>query len=307
MRGTILRFFVQEADRYDGELTDVFDLQDEITRKVVAAIEPKLLEAEATRAHSRSPQDIGGWDLVMQANSVFWRMTRADVESAIGILRSAVTRYPDYAPAQSMLAFALLFRAIPIGTYRSQDAKEALALASRATEIDENDPWAHLALGWAALQMRKTDLAMEEYQRALDINPNFAAAHGHLGSALALDGQSDSAIEHLLQAIKMSPHDPQMFFFNTNLAIAHYLAGRCQESIAFGRKAVQQRAGFSGGHRIYVASLAEAGQIEEARTALQQLKALQPDISLSWIEENVPYRREPMVKLLTGLSKAGLQ
>ena len=295
------------ADRYDGELTDVFELQDDITKKVVSAIEPKLLEAEAVRAQSRSPQDIGGWDMVMQANSVFWRMTRADVEAAIGMLRNAVMRYPDYAPAQSMLAFTLLFRAIPVGTYGSRDAKEALELASRATEIDANDPWAHLALGWAALQMRNTELAVEEYQRALDINPNFAAAHGHLGSALALDGQSDSAIGHLQEAIKMSPHDPQMFFFNTNLAIAHFLAGRYEDAIAFGRKAVQQRAGFTGGHRIYVAALAEAGRSEEAARALAELKMLQPDISLAWIEENIPYKRVPMARLVVALRKAGLE
>ncbi len=295
------------ADRYDGELTDIFDLQDEITRKVVAAIEPKLLEAEAMRSHSRSPQDIGGWDLVMRANSIFWRMTRADVESAIAILRTAVDRHPDYAPAQSMLAFALQFGAIPIGTFRSQDAKEALELASRATEIDENDPWAHLALGWAALQQRQTDLAVEQYQRAIAINPNFAAAYGHLGAALALDGQCGKAIEHLEQAVRMSPHDPQMFFFDANLAIAHYLSGRYQDGVAFGRKAVQQRAGFSGGHRIYAASLAQAGQVEEARAVLDQLKKLQPDISIAWIEENSPYRREPMAKIVAGLKKAGLQ
>jgi TolB-like protein/class 3 adenylate cyclase/Tfp pilus assembly protein PilF len=295
------------ADRYDGELTDVFELQDEITRKVVAAIEPKLLEAEAMRSQTRSPEDLGAWDLVMQANSVFWRMTKADVDSAIAMLRTATERYPDYAPAQSMLAFALLFRAIPFGAFRSHDVQDALSLASRAAEIDDSDPWAHLALGWAALLMRRTDTAVEEYQRALDINPNFAAAHGHLGLALALDGQCDKAVEHLEQAVRMSPHDPQMFLFNVSLAIAHYLADRYQEAITFGRKAVQQRAGFSGGHRIYVAGLAQAGHVEEARAALDQLKRLEPELSVAWMEENIPYKPQTMAKLIAGLRKAGLE
>jgi TolB-like protein/class 3 adenylate cyclase/Flp pilus assembly protein TadD len=295
------------ADRYDGELTDVFELQDEITRKVVAAIEPKLLEAEAARSHARSPEDLGAWDLVMQANSVFWRMTRADVDATIAILRKAVQRYPDYAPAQSMLAFALLFRAIATGAFRGQDLPDALALASRAAELDDSDPWAHLALGWAALLRRRTEIAVEQYQRALDINPNFAAAHGHLGMAYALDDQSDKAVVHMEQAIRMSPHDPQTFLFNTNLAIAHYLSGRYAEAVVVGRKAVQQRPAFTPGLRIYSASLAQAGQIDEARAALDQLKSLQPETSIAWIEENLPYKPQAMAKLVAGLRKAGLE
>jgi TolB-like protein/class 3 adenylate cyclase/tetratricopeptide (TPR) repeat protein len=295
------------ADRYDGELTDVFELQDEITRKVVAAIEPKLLEAEAARSQARSSEDLGAWDLVMQASSVFWRITKADVDSAIDLLRTATQRYPDYAPAQSMLAFALLFRAIPVGAFRSRDVQEALPLAARAAEIDDNDPWAHLVLGWGALLMRRTETAIEEYQRAININPNFAAAHGHLGMAFALADQSDKAFPHLEQAIKISPHDPQTFLFNANLAIAHYLAGHFTEAVAYGRKAVQQRASFTGGLRIYVASLAQAGQLEEAREALGQLKGFQPDISIAWVEENIPYKPEPMAKVIAGLRKAGLE
>ena len=96
------------ADRYDGDLTDVFALQDEITKKVVAAIEPKLLEAEGIRSQNRSPEDLGAWDMVIHANSLFWRLTKGEGEAAIAMLKRAVERYPDYAPAHSMLAFMLL-------------------------------------------------------------------------------------------------------------------------------------------------------------------------------------------------------
>ena len=92
-----------------------------------------------------------------------------------------------------------------------------------------------------------------------------------------------------------------------SLAIAHYLAGRYQEAVAFGRKAVQQRAGFSGGHRIFAASLAQAGQLEEARAAIEQMKKLQPGITIAWIEGNIPYMPDAMAKLVAGLRKAGLE
>ena len=295
------------ADRYDGDLADVFALQDEITKKVVAAIEPKLLEAEGVRSQGRSSEDLDAWDMVMQTNSLLWRLTKIDIDAAIAMLRLAIERYPNYAPAHSMLAIALLFRAISVGVAHSQDMKEAALLASRATELDDNDPWAHLALGWTAFLRRRSHDARVEYQRALDINPNFAAARGHLGMALACDGQSDTAIHQLEQALRMSPHDPQNIFVYTGLAVAHYLAGNYPDAVDFGHKAVQQRPGFTGGHRIYVASLAQAGQIEEARSALDRLKELQPEISIAWIQQNSPYTAGPLVKLLDGMRKAGLQ
>jgi len=194
------------ADRYDGELTDVFALQDEITKKVVAAIEPKLLEAEGIRSQSRSPEDLGAWDMVIQANSLFWRLTKAETEAAIAILRRAVELYPDYAPAQSMLAFMLLISGYLGWALMEPQLQQAAGFAARAEEIDHSDPWAHLALGYVAFVRRRTSAAAAEFQRALALNPNFAAAHGYLGRTLAFDGQSEQAITHLKEAIRLSPH-----------------------------------------------------------------------------------------------------
>jgi len=155
--------------------------------------------------------------------------------------------------------------------------------------------------------MRRTEEAVEEFQRAIDLNPNFATAHGYLGDVLSLDGQSDKAINYAERAIRMSPQDPQNAIFNMSLATAHYLAGRYDEAAAYGRKAVQQRYGMTGGHRIYIASLAQAGQIEAARAALEQLRKIQPDISISWIRKHVPYTPGPMENFLDGMRKAGLR
>lgn len=184
---------------------------------------------------------------------------------------------------------------------------QAAKLAARAAELDNSDPWAHLALGYVAFTRRRTGEAIEEFQRAIDLNPNFAAAHGYLGWGFSLDGQSDRAIPHLEEAIRMSPYDPQNAIFYVGLAAAHYLAGRYAEAVSFGRKAIQQRTNFTGSHRIYIASLAQAGQIDEARAELKRLKELQPDISISWIEKYVPYTAGPMAKFLEGMRRAGLQ
>jgi adenylate cyclase len=295
------------ADRYDGELTDVFALQDEITRKAVAAIEPSLLEAEGIRSQHRSPEDLDAWDTVMQANSLFWRLTKHDSEAAITTLKQAIKRYPDYAPAHSMLAFMLLVSRQVGWISMEPEVNEPAAIAAHAVELDHRDPWAHLALGYVAFTRRRTDEAVDEFKRALDLNPNFAAANGYLCFALVCDGQSDQAILHGEQAIRMSPHDPQNALFNVGLGAAHYLAGRYNEAIVCGRKAMQQRFGLTNGHRIYIASLAQAGRIDEARAALAKLQELQPEISIAWIERNIPYRPGPMAKFLEGMRKAGLE
>jgi TolB-like protein/Tfp pilus assembly protein PilF len=291
------------ADRYDGELTDVFALQDEITKKVVAAIEPRLLEAEGIRSQNRSRDDLGAWEMVIQANSLFWRLTKTENEAAIALLKRAVERYPDYAPAHSMLAFMMLVS----GHLGWSVEEQAAALATRAAALDDNDPWAHLALGYAAFVRRQTGVATAEFRRAIALNPNFAAAYGYLGWALAFDGQSDQAIAHLEEAIRMSPHDPQNAVFNTGLAAAHYLAGRYAKAVEYSSTALQQRSAFTAGYRIHCASLAQNGQIDEARAVLARLKELQPDVSIAWIKQNVPYQLGPMAKFLEGMRKAGLE
>jgi adenylate cyclase len=295
------------ADRYDGDLTDIFSLQDEITRKVVAAIEPKLLEAEGARSQSRSADDLSAWDKVVQANFLFWRLTRSDSQAAIDILKRVIEAHSEYAPAYSRLAFILLYSRQVGWITIDPELKEAAALASRASELDDSDPWAHLSLGYVAYTRRHTEEAVEEFQRALNLNPNFAAAHCYLGCALAMDGQSERAIDHISQGIRMSPHDPQNAMFNAHLAAAHYLAGRYTEAVSCARKALQQRSGLTNAHRIYVASLAQAGQLDEARAALARLQQLQPENSIAWIERTIPYTPGPMAKFLDGMRKAGLK
>jgi adenylate cyclase len=295
------------ADRYDGDLTDVFALQDEITEKVVAAIEPKLLEAEGIRSQSRSPDDLGAWEMVIQANCLFWRLTNAETKAAIDVLRRAVERYPNYGPAHSILAFVLLVSGYLGWSVIELQLQEATRLAARAAQLDDSDPWAHLALGFVAFVRRQTNVAAAEFRRALELNPNFAAAHGYLGWTLAFDGQSDEAMRHLEEAIRMSPHDPQNAVFNTGLAVVHYLEKRYAKAVEYSSKALQQRSAFTAGHRIHVASLAQNGQIDDAREALARLKEMHPDLSISWIEKNVPYTSVQLAKFVEGMRKAGLE
>jgi adenylate cyclase len=245
--------------------------------------------------------------MLIHANSLFWRLTKEESQQAVAaILRQVVERYPVYAAGHSMLAFTLLVSRQLGWLVMEAEVKEPAALAARAAELDDSDPWAHLALGCVAFTRRHTEDAVQQFRRAIDLNPNFAAAHGYLGWALALDGQSERAIPHLEQAMRMSPHDPMHALFNVGLAAAHYLAGRYAEAADCSRKVMQQRIGLANGHRLYVASLAQAGQIDEARIALERLQEAHPANSIAWIESNVPYTPGPMAKFVEGMRKAGL-
>lgn len=294
------------SERYDRDLTDIFALQDEITASVTSAIEPKLLAAEGLRTESRSTNDLDAWDLVARALSHFWKLTAPDSAAAISILRQAAQRHPNYAPAHSMLAFAILASTyvgwIPPGT----DREFAAQVARRAAELDDSDPWAHLALGYFEFTGRHTDEAIRHFGTALDLNPNFAAAAGSIGFALALDGQSEDAIRHFEQALRMSPRDPFNSFFFVGIAAAHYLAGRYAEAIKWARQAVQLRPGYIGAHRILCASLAQAGQTDDVREAMKTLRSLASDISLAKMRQSVPYTDGPMEKFLDGMRKAGV-
>jgi tetratricopeptide (TPR) repeat protein len=294
------------AERYDRELNDIFALQDEITASVTAAIEPRLLAAEGVRVEARSTDDLNAWDLVARAVSHFWKMTAAESNIAIVMLRQAVQRYPAYAPAHSMLAFAILVSThigwIPAGG----DREYAAQLAERAAELDDGDPWAHLALGYLAFTARQTEDAVRYFRIAVDLNPNFAAAYGYVGWALAFDGRSEEAIGNLQQAIRMSPRDPLNGFFLAGISAAHYLAGRYSEAVEWARRAVQERPGIIGGHRILCASLAQAGLLDEATSVMSKVRQLQPNFSTAWIRQSIPYTTKPMAQFLEGLRKAGL-
>ena len=291
------------AERYDRELTDIFALQDEITASVTAALEPRLVAAEGIRAERRSADDLHAWDLVARGVSHFWKLTATECDKGRSILRQAVQRYPDYAPAHSMLAYALVLAAY-VGLGPAGGEREiASQLAQRAVELDEEDPWAHAALGYLAFTSRRTEDAIRHFRAALALNPNFAAAYGALGWTFVFDGRSERALECFEQALRMSPKDPLNGFILAGIAASHYFAGRFPELTAWARKAVELRPGLLGGHRVLCASLGQAGDCEEAATAITALRGLQPNVSLAWVQENVPYTVQPMAHFLDGLRK----
>jgi TolB-like protein len=296
------------AERYDRELGDIFAVQDEITRSVAAAIEPHLLAAEGMRALSRSPEDLGAWELVARALTHFWRLTRKDYEIAMKALEHAVESHSDYAPGRGLLGFCLVFAAHMGWIERSQGLRAGREHGIRAVALDDRNPWGHIACGYSALMERQTEESIAAFGRAVDLNPNSAAAHSHLSRGLAFAGRDREAIEHGEEAIRLSPLDPEMALFLGAIAVAHYTAGRYAEAVLHTTRALRLRPGFQGAQRLRCASLAQAGRVAEARAQLAVACSEQPQLSSAWIKACVPYQTPELLdRFLDGMRKAGME
>jgi TolB-like protein len=295
------------AEQYDRELDDIFAVQDEITRSVVAAIEPRLLAAEGVRAFARSSDDLGAWELVARARTHVWRLTRSDSEAAIEALQRAVDTYPDYAPARGLLGFCLVFAAHNGWIDRDYGLLAGREHIVRAVALDDCDPWGQIAFGYWSMMEGRTEESIAAFRRAISLNPSSAAAHCYLSHGLAFSGQDLEAIAHGEEAMRLSPLDPEMAMFLGGIAVAHYLAGRYVEAVRYSEELLRLRPGFQGAQRLRCASLAQTGEIEEARKFLATVRLEQPQLSLEWIRANVPYQTpELMERFLDGMRKAGL-
>jgi TolB-like protein/cytochrome c-type biogenesis protein CcmH/NrfG len=296
------------AERYDRDLADVFAVQDEITQAVVAAIEPQLYAAEDFRARRKTPDNMDAWDLVMRALSHYWRVTRQDNLVAQALLEKAIAVDPAYGQALSLLAASHMFSA-HMGW---QELTSALPRAERAAlaaiRADSEDAWAHYALASVYLFNRRFDDCIAEFELALRLNPNFSPARGIYGVALSYRGRWEEGDRAAREALKFSPRDPFAAIYCGVAAYCQYVGRNYAEAARLSREALRQRTDFVGAHRVLTASLGMAGGADAARSALQELRRAQPDLTLAWIADGLPFEHEAdKAHYLEGFRRAGLR
>ena len=295
------------AEQYDRELGDIFAIQAEIAHNVVGAIEPFVLAAEGTRAFAREAQDLGAWEHVARAQTHVWRLNREDNRAAIDALQRAVISYPNYEPARSLLGFCLLFAAHNGWIDRSEGMKAGREHTLRAIELDHWTTWGQIALGYLRMMERRTNQAIAAFEAAVRLDPSSAAAHCYLSHGFAFAGRDREAIEHAETAIRLSPMDPEMAMFFGGIAVAHYTAGRYDRALHYSDELLRLRPGFQGAQRLRCAALAQLGMIAEARQYLEHVRTGQPQLTLQWIRESVPYQTpDTMERFLDGMRKAGV-
>ena len=296
------------AEHYDRKLTDVFAVQDEITEAIVAAIEPQIYAAENFRARRKPPNSMDAWDLVMRALSHYWRVTREDNIVAQALLEKAIAIDPNYGQALGVLATSHSFCA-HMGW---AEMATALPIAERAAQAavlaDSEDPWAHHALAGVHLARRRFDDSLSEFELSLRLNPNFSLAQGYYGLALSYCGRWEEGNAAAQRALRLSPRDPFSALYYGIAAYAQFVGRNYEEAMRLSREAVRQRGDFVGALRVLTAAAGMAGQAEVAKLALRDLRRAQPNISLTWIANQMPWRDSADFEhYLQGLRGAGLE
>jgi TolB-like protein len=293
------------ADRFDGRLEDIFDLQDEITSSVVSAMAPKLEQAEIERAKRKPTENLDSYDYFLRGMASVYQWTNEDINEALKLFYRTIELDPNFATAHGMAAWCYLWRrAHGWTTDRAQEIAETARLARRVAELGKDDAVA-LASGGLALAYvaRDPEGGVALINRALALNPNLTAAwyaNGFLG-------QTDIAIEHAARAMRLSPLDPLMFLMQTVTALAHFVAGQYAEAAEWAAKANREQPNFLIPIRILVSSNALCGRLDEARNALACACHLDPDFCLSNLKDRVgPLRAEDFARFAEGFRLAVL-
>jgi TolB-like protein len=297
------------ADRFDGPLEDLFDLQDRVAARVVNEIEPRLAQVELERGRHKPTANLGAYDYYLRAAATSYPMTKKRSEEVLGLAYKAIELDPGFASACGFASWLHAWRGQNQWTDDVvQERADALRMARRAAQVGKEDA---VALAWAAYTLayvgRESEHAAPIADRAIELNPNLALAWGISGWARLNLGQLDIAIEHLARGMRLSPFDPGVRAWLTATGVAHLLAGRYEESLSWTRRTMQAYPDFPAAWRVAATCHALAGQIEEAKATCARLRELEPQLRVRNIRELfAPYRPADLEKFEEGLRMAGL-
>jgi len=269
------------ADRYDGPLGDIFDLQDEITFSVVGAIEPSLREAEIERSRRKRPDSLDAYDLYLRALPHAHVAMPGDADKALALLRESLALQPDYAAAHAAAAWCHEQRYLRGGMHED-DKVAGLAHARAALEAGADDAATLATAGFViGLIEHDYETAMLAIDRALALNGSSALALGLGSTILAHAGRTADAITYGERALRLSLHDPTIYLPFTGLGIAHLVDGHFEEAAAACNKAIQSNPRFSFPRVLQTAALSSLGRSDEAKIAARRVLELEPQFSIT--------------------------
>jgi TolB-like protein/class 3 adenylate cyclase len=299
------------ADRFDGGLGDIFDLQDQVTESVVGAIAPAVEKAEIERAKRKPTESLDAYALYLRGLASYYQHgSRQANDEALRLFNSAIELDPDFASAYGRAATCYV--AAKINGWFSDtanDIAEVTRLAQRAVELGKDDAIALAAGGYAlAFVVRDLGVGAALIDRALVLNSNLAEVWFYGGWVKTWLGEPEAAIERFARAMRLSPLDPRVTGMRGGTAFAHFFLGRYDEAASWAAMALQDNPDFHPGLRAAAASNAMAGRPEQAHKAMARLRQLNPALRVSTLKDVLgPYRRaEDLSRLEEGLRRAGL-
>ncbi len=290
------------ADRFDGSLEDVFDLQDKVATSVVGVIEPALRAAEIRRSAARPTTDLTAYDLYLRAVASFSSGSKAGVARALDLVQQAIDRDPHYGSALAYGAVCCVFIDLNGWTENpGQNRRAAIDRAKRALESAGDDPG---TVVYAAHELayfgENIDAVIALVDRALALNPSFARGWLMSAQIRIWAGQLDLAIAHVGTAVRLSPRDlpgPQ----SAVVGLAHFLGGRFEDAMPKLIAAVQHRPSSPQPHRVLASCDAHMGRLEEARVIIERLRTISPVVVPELNHFRNPEHRE---RFLSGLRLA---
>ena len=297
------------AERYDGELTDIFELQDQVTTRVVGAIAPKLEQVEIERAKHKPTESLDAYDHYLRGMASLHQWTKDSSDEALRLFNQAIELDPSFAAAYGMAAWSFVLRkGNGWMANRPYEIAEAARLARRAVDLGPDDATALAGAGYALVfVVHDLDKGAAILDRALQLNPNLAGTLVSCGWTYAFLGEPDQAIKYIDDARRLSPLDPMSFRTLGAAAFAHFVAGRYDDASLWAEKALQERENYLPAIRDLAAANALAGRDAEAQAAVAQLRKVNPAMRVSSVKEWLPFRRpDDLRRLEDGLRKAGL-
>lgn len=295
------------SGRYDGDLADIFAVQDQIASAVASAIAPAIVDAERRRAVRKLPESLGAWEAYQRGLWHMFRHNPADNASAAAFFQRAIDLDPGYASAYGGLAWSHMAASSVFGVITmAQGCALSEPLARKAVALDEDDAEVRARLALAVFLKGDIDAAIEESERALAANANCADAFGVKGAALVFSGRRREGREAIAQYLRLSPRDPARPIRLAQIAAAHYLDGDYAEAVRTAREVIREYPRQPIACRWLAASLGQLGRTGEAQRALQELLASSPSSFDAYVRQRPPqFRSVDYDHMLEGLRKAG--
>jgi TolB-like protein/tetratricopeptide (TPR) repeat protein len=299
------------AERFDGGLSDVFDLQDQVTESVVGAIAPAVEKAEIERAKRKPTESLDAYALYLRGLARFYQFVNRQANAeALRLFNSAIDLDPDFASAYGRAAACYIWaKGEGWILVTANEIAEVTRLAQRAVVLGKDDAFALAASGFA-LAYVAGDLGVGAalIDRALVLNSNYAEAWNFGGWVKIWLGEPAAAIERFARAMRLSPLDPWLTGMRGGTAHAHFFLGRFDEAASWAAMTLQDNPDFQTGLRIDAASNAMAGRPEQAHKAMARLRQVNPALRVSTLKDVVgPYRHaEDLSRYEEGLRQAGL-
>ena len=297
------------SERFDRDMVDIFNLQDEISEIVTARIESELGLTEQRNAEKRPRKNLGAWDLYQLGVAEFYKFSPDSNLKCQELLRQCLALDAEFASAHSRLAYAIVLSMVYFDAAPDQERlDEALASAKRAIELDDQDANSYFTLGRVHLARREYDFAIDALEYAVELNPCLAVVYCGLGDSLAYEGRLDEAIEQFEIAIRLCPHDPFRWAFYSYRSLAHLFRGEYDDAASWARKSVQIPNAQYWAKAHLVAALGHLGDAKQAQAAFEDLKRTKPEFTLAFAREHLFYlkRKDQMDTYLSGLEKAGV-